>query len=235
MSSELTVLMATAATIGLVHTVAGPDHYVPFIMIGRARKLSPGRLLVLTVLCGLGHVLSSVVLGAIGISVGLAIGAIESIEGIRGEVASYLMIGFGVAYAAWGLRLALRGRSHAHSHVHADGCEHEHAHDHGVGHGHLRKEGRKITMWTLFIVFVLGPCEPLIPMLMYPAARSDVLGVVLITSVFGLVTICTMSIMVLLLHRGVALVRLGSLERYVHVIAGVMIAASGLAVMAFGI
>jgi nickel/cobalt transporter (NicO) family protein len=35
---EIWVLAGTAASLGLVHTVIGPDHYLPFIVIGRARR-----------------------------------------------------------------------------------------------------------------------------------------------------------------------------------------------------
>ena len=54
---------ATAATIGFVHTVTGPDHYLPFVVIGRARNWRLKRTLGVTVLCGIGHVLGSVALG----------------------------------------------------------------------------------------------------------------------------------------------------------------------------
>ena len=46
MESDLGILALTAATIGFVHTVTGPDHYLPFIVIGRARRWSLGRTLV---------------------------------------------------------------------------------------------------------------------------------------------------------------------------------------------
>jgi nickel/cobalt transporter (NicO) family protein len=38
MSQELTVITITAASIGLFHTLMGPDHYLPFIVMARARK-----------------------------------------------------------------------------------------------------------------------------------------------------------------------------------------------------
>ena len=35
MPSELSLLTLTAAGIAFLHTVAGPDHYVPFIVMSR--------------------------------------------------------------------------------------------------------------------------------------------------------------------------------------------------------
>jgi hypothetical protein len=37
-TKEILVLAGTAATIGFVHTVLGPDHYIPFIAMSRARR-----------------------------------------------------------------------------------------------------------------------------------------------------------------------------------------------------
>jgi len=33
MSNELMILLVTAASIGFFHTLLGPDHYLPFIVI----------------------------------------------------------------------------------------------------------------------------------------------------------------------------------------------------------
>ena len=68
MDAETALLVATAAGIALLHTLAGPDHYLPFIMMSRARQWPLRRSLLVTFLCGLGHVLSSVVLGAVGVA-----------------------------------------------------------------------------------------------------------------------------------------------------------------------
>ena len=40
MSPELMVLLVTAAFIGFLHTLLGPDHYLPFIVMGKAKKWS---------------------------------------------------------------------------------------------------------------------------------------------------------------------------------------------------
>ena len=72
MEKEIMVLCITAASIGFFHTIFGPDHYVPFIVMSRARKWSHVKTILITILCGLGHVGSSVVLGLIGVAVGLS-------------------------------------------------------------------------------------------------------------------------------------------------------------------
>ncbi|GAI12193.1 unnamed protein product, partial [marine sediment metagenome] len=58
--------------------------------------------------------------------------------------------------------------------VHVDGEKHDHIHAHKVEHSHVHdeKKGTSLTPWILFIIFVFGPCEPLIPLVMYPAKKK---------------------------------------------------------------
>jgi len=73
MSNELVILTWTAVTIGFVHTIFGPDHYVPFIVLSKVRQWSGIKTVMITLLCGIGHVLSSIILGFVGIAVGIAV------------------------------------------------------------------------------------------------------------------------------------------------------------------
>jgi nickel/cobalt transporter (NicO) family protein len=235
--NELTLLCWVALSTGVLHTLIGADHYVPFIAMSKARNWSLTRTLSITVLCGIGHVLSSVALGLIGIAAGIAIFNINAIEGSRGTIAAWLMIGFGLVYGLWGLKRAISGKTHTHGHLHGDGDHHHHEHSHIGGHTHVHDEPAKkpITPWVLFVIFVFGPCEVLIPAVMYPAAKGSWWGVVLVTIIFGAATIGTMLTTVAIGAFGLKQVRLGFLERYAHVIAGTMIAAGGLAIQFLGL
>jgi sulfite exporter TauE/SafE len=236
-SREIILLAGTAATIGFVHTVLGPDHYLPFIVISRARRWRLSKTLFVSLLCGLGHVLSSVVIGFIGIAFGVALGRLEGVESFRGGLAGWLLIGFGFAYLAWGLWRAIKKKPHTHSHLHAQDDEHDHSHVHQGEHYHLhgRASKKSLTPWILFTIFIFGPCEPLIPILMYPAAKHNMAGVVLVTVAFGLTTIGTMLFLIALSSWGLSFLPLGKLERYVHALAGAMILISGLSVQFLGL
>jgi nickel/cobalt exporter len=237
MSGEILVLAGTAASIGLVHTLIGPDHYLPFIVMSRARSWSLGKTLWISLLCGLGHVLSSIALGFVGIALGLAVFRLESIESLRGEAAAWLLMAFGLAYFVWGLHRALKKKPHTHAHLHEGGARHEHLHSHESGHAHAHvEEGkRSLTPWILFTVFVFGPCEPLIPLIMYPAAKHSTSGVVIVAAVFSAVTIATMLGVIAAASWGVSFIRLGVLEKYAHAMAGALIVASGLGVRLLGL
>ena len=232
-----TALLTLAATIALVHTLAGPDHYVPFIAMSRAGRWSLSKTVAVTLLCGIGHVIGSMALGAIGVALGLAGGTLDSITNSRAHGAGWLLIGFGLAYAAWGVRRAFRNRPHTHWHAHANGSVHSHQHVHRGNHTHVHanpEKTRDLTPWVLFTIFVFGPCEPLIPLLMIPAAEYSVKNMALLAAVFSAVTLLTMTAVVL--AGSIALARLPTfgLERYGPVLAGFAMVACGAAIQ-FGL
>jgi sulfite exporter TauE/SafE len=236
-SQELTILTITAASIGFFHTLFGPDHYLPFIVMGRARSWSLARTAWITALCGIGHIAGSILLGTIGIAAGIGVTRLEALESVRGNLAAWLLIAFGLVYFAWGLRRAIRNRPHEHKHFHACGAAHSHEHTHTDDHAHPHEEeGKKtITPWVLFTIFVLGPCEPLIPLLMYPAAKNSLGGVVLVAGVFGLVTVATMLGIVMVSTLGISWLPMKRIERYSHALAGAAICLSGLAIQFLGL
>jgi len=233
--SEMSLsLLAAAFGVGLVHTLLGPDHYLPFIMLAKARGWSRARTVVVTAACGVGHIASSVLLGGLGIAFGLAIARVETLESGRGPIAAWALVAFGVAYALWGLRHALRKQRGLEAHVHGDGV---HIHSHGLSsHGHdQQKVGANTSFWALFIIFVLGPCEPLIPLFALPASQGRWDVAALTAVVFGIATLVSMVGATLAGYEGLKFVRLGPLERWSHVVAGGVIAAAGLSVIYLGL
>lgn len=237
MDNGLILLLGTAATVGTIHTVLGPDHYLPFAAIAKARRWTNRKMLIITALCGVGHVLGSVALGILGIALGWAVGAMESIDSVRGDWAAWALIGFGLAYGAWGVRQGTRKHEHSHLHVHGDGTAHSHSHAHLTEHSHVHDSTAKtsITPWMLFIIFVLGPCEPLIPILMVPASQHSWGGVALVSGVFAAATIATMTVMVLMVAKGLSFLRVSSLERWAHALAGFSLFACGGAIKWLGL
>lgn len=236
MENTLLVLMLTAASLGFVHTILGPDHYLPFIVMAKARNWNMGKTIWVTTLCGLGHVLSSILLGVIGILFGIGLNNLINLESSRGNLAAWALLIFGLTYFIWGMWQAYRNKPHTHLHHHADGTVHEHNHKHKLGHAHLHTEkNTSFTPWVLFLIFVLGPCEPLIPLLMYPAAEYSFWGVAGVSALFGIATIGTMLLMVLLVIYGIKFIHLEKLHRYTHAIAGATISLSGFAILFLGL
>ncbi len=237
MYQELTAITITTASIGLFHTLLGPDHYLPFIVLSKAKQWSLTKTSWITFLCGIGHVLSSVVLGLLGIAVGISIKNLEIFESFRGELAAWILISFGLIYFVWGMRTAFRKQPHKHWHAHEDMSMSIHKHSHSTDHLHIHKGTVKknLTPWILFVIFIFGPCEPLIPLLMYPAVKSNVFGLALVVCVFSFVTIMTMLSVVIFLFFGADLLPLGKLERYGHALAGATICLCGLSIQFLGL
>lgn len=236
MSNETIILIGTAATLGLIHTVIGPDHYLPFIVLARARRWSAARTAFITFLSGLGHVLSSIILGFCGLAMGIAVFRLESVEAFRGEIAAWLLMAFGFTYFVWGIHRAIRNRPHRHFHLHDESDGHDHSHAHTNRHTHVHEsKTASLTPWVLFTIFIFGPCEPLIPLIMYSAARGSMASAALVASAFGLTTIGTMLIMVYILSFGLSKLSFGKLERYSHALAGLTILLSGSAIKLLGL
>ena len=237
MNVEITLLLSTAIFIAFIHTLTGPDHYLPFIVMGKARNWSTQRTLWLTVLCGIGHVGSSIVLGFIGVLMGLGIQHLNWFESGRGNIAAWLFLVFGLVYFVYGMVKAYKNRPHTHIHLHQDGTPHLHEHTHHKEHAHVHaaKGKANITPWILFVVFILGPCEPLIPILMYPAAQHSYLGLTLVVIAFSIVTIATMTTIVYLGLKGIHIISLKFAERYMHAIAGATIALCGFGILFLGL
>ncbi|MEM8982352.1 MAG: hypothetical protein AAGC71_04960 [Pseudomonadota bacterium] len=203
-SSEIALLLVTAASIGVVHTLIGPDHYLPFVALARERGWSLSRTLNTTALCGIGHCAGSVIIGFVGIAFGLGIAGLEATESTRGDIAAWVLLGFAIAYLIYSLRVWRRSVVHSHEHAHTCGTVHEHEHNHLDEHGHVHVEtsGATPVVAALFVVFVLGPCEALIPMLMYPAATLNAGAVLAVTLTFSFATVATMLIAVAVGYSG---------------------------------
>ncbi len=223
------VLLGAAATVAVVHTAVGVDHALPFVVLSRVQGWSFRRTMAVTALCGLGHIASAVVLGLVALGLGVAVEQLGALEEVRGQLGLWLLVGFGLVYAAVaGVRLG-RGRHHHH---------HHHGHPHPHSHDDDRK--RAVTAWTLFIVLVFGPCEALVPLLLAPGVMQNMALLAGVIVVFGTLTVLTMLVLVALGSYGSRLVRL---ERWLgpkaagfaDVAAGLTIACTGVAVGLLGL
>lgn len=223
MNQDISLLTATAAFIGIMHTLLGPDHYVPFIVLARSNRWPFKKTARVTLLCGLAHILSSIILGLIGIAFTLSISNIEALEAFRGNLAGWALIAFGLVYFAWGLKKAYGPNQLSHDH------------EHTAEFPFHKKKSRPMTPWVLFLIFAFGPCEPLIPLLMYPAAKSSIVGVVVVTAVFGLATVLTMLGVVALSLKGLGHINFHQWERYTHAVAGAAICFCGVSIQFLGL
>ncbi len=239
LTDQIIVFSGLGAGLGFVHTLFGPDHYVPFIFMAKARNWRLQKTILITVLCGLGHVGSSILLGFAGLAIGKSLEHLKALESLRGNWAAWAFVLFGFIYMAWGIYKAYKNKPHRHFHDHPDGESHDHHHTHNEKHGHDHAPLRlaSLTPWILFLIFVLGPCEPMIPTIIYPALtdRGSIGEAIIVSIVFTFVTIATMVVMVILLEKGISYIGLRKMERYTHALAGAMLLISGLGILFLGL
>jgi len=143
-NAGLWALLAATFTLAATHTVS-PDHWFPFVMVGRANKWKISWVLALAALAGIGHVGTSVAIGLIGVFAEK--GVSKDIAEVLENATPLLLIIFGFGYAAYAYYKQRVG-AHGHSHgipiinkwlgidPHAyelpgDDHGHAHGHDHG--------------------------------------------------------------------------------------------------------
>jgi hypothetical protein len=207
-------LLISAVSVAFFHALA-PDHWVPFVALAKSSRWSMGKLGWVALLAGIGHVASSLLLGLIGLWAGLAIHRLQGAEAWRGNVGIWLLIGFGVAYALWGLKHA----QHHHPHISMEDAVKAYA---------VRR------MWMLFAILVFGPCEPLIP-LMFMAAQHGMRTVWMMSLVFSVVTVAMVVGQSTLAYAGVRLINAPWMSRYAHALAGLVIILTALFVLVTGV
>ncbi len=232
--NEIILLSLTAASLGFIHTALGPDHYLPFIVLSRARNWNVPKTMWITFIAGVGHVGGSVVIGIVGIALGISLNKLTFVEEFRGDIVALLLIAFGLAYTIYGLFKFLKNGGHHHLPNFLIPKRFREI-KHQVSHGLEEKvDETKLTPWVLFIIFVFGPCEVLIPMLFIPAVQRSATGIASVATFFGITTIATMMTVVYLGHLGSSFLKFKSKEKYMHLLAGLVILGAGLGIHFLG-
>lgn len=220
MDQDIIILLYTAASLGFIHTLVGPDHYIPFIAMAKSNQWSFSKTCLITAGCGIAHVFSSVLIGAVGIGLSVSLQKLQAIEASRGNLAGWLLVGFGLFYLVWGLKkIPRKNLSQETDWLPA-------AQNRSGG----KSTTKKLMPWIIFTIFLFGPCEILIPLLIVPAAAHSWSAIFTISLVFGAATVATMLSITLIAVYGLNVLRFKPLEKYSHALAGFGIFISGLLV-----
>ena len=242
-------LLISAALLAAAHALS-PDHWFPFVAIGRANSWSATRVSALALLAALGHVTSSVVVALL--TVFAEQGAPKEAAEVLQEITPTLLIVFGAGYAVIS---AVRLRRSHHGHAHGmsflnrklgvdphdyEMHDHEHEEDASCAHDHRHPEhhcdcptlpGRHMSTraaWGLVLILGLTPCIALVP-LTFAARVHGFGGTVAVILVFAVTAILSILTATRLALRGLRLIRLGFFDRYGSIAAGTIIALIGIA------
>lgn len=215
MGTEVFFSIAIAAvTFASVHALA-PDHWMPLAALARAQQWTERRTARIAAACGFAHVTVSVIVGLIGLALGVRI--FDRFGAELESIAGFVVIGFGVLYALWGLGHA---RAHLHGHHH-----HHYDHIHDV---------HRVSPWMVFLLFAADPCLAIFP-LMFAALPLGWGAVGAVILLYELATIATIVLLVLPARAAATAVVKG---RFVHhwgdALAGAFIVFVGVAVALLG-
>jgi ABC-type nickel/cobalt efflux system permease component RcnA len=227
-------LLSTAAATALLHTLI-PDHWLPFVLIGRTRGWSISTVALASGLAAVIHVGLSVLLGVVALWIGIR--AVDAVGHTLEGAGAILLMAFGLGYALWGWTKgghfhpggALLHRGDTEGACRGDeGPAHpEHLHYHADG-GLI---GDRVGRWgavSLAVIVGINPCVLVLPVMLASVPRGPG-TVALVAAAYALPAT---ALMVGLSVIGVLArwpVRLPGAARYAEMASGLVIALLGLA------
>jgi hypothetical protein len=223
---------AIGLTLGLslLHA-ALPNHWFPFVMVGRAQGWTRKKTLGVLALAGGGHVLATSALGLVVWKVGASIlerFTEESVHRFGAWVAGGLLIALGLFFL---IRQAL-GKQHTHSHAHGSALYHRegehHDHDHaGPDQGAMSD---RAAIATLFLALTFSPCEAVVAAFL-SGVKFGIDYVLIIAIGTSLVTVFSMFVLTWLTLAGMEKLRFPWLDKNEMALTGWILVAIGIVVL----
>jgi nickel/cobalt transporter (NicO) family protein len=188
-----------------------PNHWLPLIAIGKTEKWSLSRILWATVITGVSHTLSTIMIGIVVGLIGYKLSA--SYDFISGSVAPAILIALGLIY----LVIDFRHSHHHHHHAHA---------------GNISVDGKTgraawiAILTSLSIAMFLTPCIE-IEAYYFQASTIGWTGIFIVSAVYLVITIFVMLCLVYLGIIGISTFRSTFLEHHEKLITGLVLFALG--------
>lgn len=207
-----------------------PDHWLPFVLLGRARDWTVRKTLSLALAGGLIHVIFAVGLGFLAWWLGA--GCAEAVAVRLGQTMEILsalaLTAFGLVYGGYSWYRERRHHPPTGSEDEGKGIESAHHH-----HGHILENWFSGDLSGLSLVVVIGvsPCAVAFPILIASAASLGFRGVLLVAGAFGLTTLATTLAVTLFGLYGSRRVDVPFLSRYGDLVSGLLIAVVGAAIL----
>ena len=220
MTPDTFIIAASAASVGFFHTILGPDHYLPLVAMAKTNGWSGTKTASYTAFCGISHVLGTILVGSLVFLLGLAFFNIETLQSVRGDFAGWFLLLFGAVYFALGVKWVSRKKKMK---------------EEGVVDRMQGSAFSRCTPFALFIFFILGPCEPLIPLMSLGAESTGIVSPLLVISAFCGTTILTMLFCVMFFYYGISHFSFFmKFENYMHAVTGLIIFLCGSAIQFLG-
>jgi hypothetical protein len=216
------MLIATVGAVGVLHTLV-PDHWLPIALLARQRGWNARQTASAALTAGLGHTISTLLLGALVWGVG-ALAAQRF-----GYAVSYVSSAALIVFGAWIAIGAAREQQHGHRHVHqhADGMVHAHyhLHDNGESHDHEHTVSGRT---SLLLILGSSPMIEGIPAF-FAAGRYGTATLSVMAIVFAAATILTYVCVTVSSFAALDRLSLGPVEKYGEVLSGALVMLVGVA------
>jgi nickel/cobalt transporter (NicO) family protein len=214
-STVLTTVAATGFTVAFFHA-AIPTHWLPFVLVARARNWGRAKTIAVTSLAGLGHVALTSLLGLLIAWFGFRL---EEKVAWFSWLAGGLLLALAAFYAV--RQWTGRGILHHHppgSHHHADEhCGHErdsHWQAEMKDSALLSKQaGEWAAISGLFVMLTLSPCEAFLPVYL-SGVQFGWRGFFVLSAILAIATLAGMTLFTWLALIGFDRFRLKTFERY---------------------
>tara|TARA_Y100000588_G_scaffold345751_1_gene393259 strand:- start:9 stop:707 length:699 start_codon:yes stop_codon:yes gene_type:complete len=224
------VLMSLAGAglaVSFLHAIL-PNHWLPFVLAGRAQKWTEAKTLSVVLVAGGGHVLMTTILGVLIVSLGMAVS--HYVEEWSAPIAGGILIVFGLYYAV----RHFRGGGHSHIHLlgHHDHSDGSSDHDHGTPetHSHGLRAADAVPVLSLIAMLTFSPCEGFLPIYLTAWPHGWIaFGVLSVVLAFG--TLAGMFAFTWLTMRGLERVSFPSLEKYEGLVLASVLILLGVGVM----
>ena len=232
-STVLTTVAVTGFTVAFVHA-AIPTHWLPFVLVARARSWGRGKTLMVTTLAGLGHV---VLTSLLGLAIAWFGFQLEEKVGWFPWLAGGLLLAFATFYF-W-RQWTGTGICHHHtpgSHHHADehcGEEREHSHWQEELKGSPLvsvKAGDWAAISGLFVMLTLSPCEGFLPVYL-SGVQFGWRGFWVLSAILFVATLAGMTLFTWLALLGFERFRLKAFERHEAGMLGSLFAILGVLIL----
>jgi nickel/cobalt exporter len=191
--------------LSLVHA-AIPNHWLPMVAIGKAENWSQRETLLVTGISGFAHTLSTVL---VGITIGfIGISLSSNYSFISEKIAPSLLIILGLIYLV------------------IDRLKH-HKHTHGVDSGKVKNKSKWAIITSLAVTMFLSPCLE-IEAYYFQAGAAGWIGILLVSTVYVVITVSGMLFLVFLASKGVRAIQSHFLDHHEKLLSGIVLILLGI-------
>jgi nickel/cobalt transporter (NicO) family protein len=186
--------------LSLIHATI-PNHWLPVVAIGKAENWTQRETILVAGISGFAHTLSTVL---VGITIGIiGISLSKSYTFIAETVAPAVLILLGLIYLIIDLL-------------------NYHRHTHGAEVGKIRNRSKWAIITSLALAMFLSPCIE-IEAYYFQAGAKGWSGILMVSAVYVIITVCGMILLVYLANKGVRAIQSHFLDHHEKLLSGIVL------------